>query len=116
MDILFVFDTRVVVFNSFIRLQVLASVPLFSTESVCIEVACLFVNYQTYPGVDSEGFKGFRRTSPLPHLRLKISFSWKSWINFGYRIYPQYSHHTVYLILLFNKSILLPMNVCKIAG
>ena len=35
----------------------------------------------------------------------------------GYRLYPKYSRHvTLYLILFFNKCILLPMYVCKISG
>ena len=37
-------------------------------------------------------------------------------INVGYRIYPKVSSLTLYLILLFNKSILLPVYVYKIAG
>ena len=37
-------------------------------------------------------------------------------INLGYRIYPRVSSLTLYLILLFNKSILLPVYVYKYAG
>ena len=37
-------------------------------------------------------------------------------INLGYRIYPKVSSLTLYYIILFNKSILLPVNVYKIAG
>ena len=34
-----------------------------------------------------------------------------------YCIFSEYSHaSTLYLIFLFNKFILLPVNVCKIAG
>ena len=36
--------------------------------------------------------------------------------NLGYGIYPNYSHPLLFIILLFNKSTLLPVNVCKIVG
>ena len=34
---------------------------------------------------------------------------------FGNHIYPYYSHHLLFSLHLFYKSILLSMNVCKIA-
>ena len=46
-------------------------------------------------------------------LCLKISFSWEILDKFGYHIYPKYSHsYFLFYILLFNKPVLLPVNVC----
>ena len=49
----------------------------------------------------------------------KFHFQGKSWINFinlGHRIYLNIHTLALYLILLFNKSILLHMSVCKVGG
>ena len=40
---------------------------------------------------------------------------WIQLINLRYRLYPKFTSLTPYLILFFSKSILLHMNVCKIA-
>ena len=64
------------------------------------------------------GFVGFSRT-PFP-FDLKFQFHTKFWINFiklEYHIYPKiFMSLTCYLLLLFRKSFLQPVNVCKIAG
>ena len=56
---------------------------------------------------------------PFPFVS-KFLFHRKSWINLiklEYHIYPKYSHlSTLFLILPCKKSILLPVNVCKIVG
>ena len=69
-------------------------------------------------GVDSEGDSGVG-VSRIPFSGSKIHFNGKFWIdltNLGYRIYTKYSHHSHYFIFLFNKSNLVFINVCKIAG
>ena len=64
-------------------------------------------------GADSEGIRG--STEP-PSLWLKITFSWEILDKFVIQYYLLiFTTLTLYLILLFNKSILLSVNECKIA-
>ena len=58
---------------------------------------------QRNPRVDSEGIRGFSRTS----LWLKILFQWEMLDTVDKSV-------TLFLILFFNKFILLPVNMCKI--
>ena len=37
-------------------------------------------------------FGGFSRAPPPPAFESNVHFHEKLWINFGYRIYPKYSH------------------------
>ena len=54
------------------------------------------------------GFVGFSRAPFVSKFHLH---------GLRYRLYPKYSHPlTLYLKLFFSKSILLPLNVCEIAG
>ena len=86
----------------------------------CHYITCYTMLYNisvsVCPRADSEGFGCFKRTL------LWLSFIFMG--NFGYillklecRFYPKYSHPlSLYHIFLFNKPILLYVNVCKIAG
>ena len=77
------------------------------------------INYQVgndISGADSRGFVGFSRTPP-PRLKMLFSLEILDTVDkFELPYLPKYPHPlTLYLILLLNKSISLPMNVCKIA-